>query len=130
MTTPRSVTRADLETRLAATRRSLIERGAGCAIVMGPEAQYWLCGLDTFLGALIPQGLIFAADGGEPVLVIWDADAPLARQTNFLADVRTFRFGVDQPATLFAQVASSISPGPTRIGIDLSSRAIPFAFGN
>jgi len=130
MTRPRHLTRADFEARLAATRRILSERGAGGAIVMGPEAQYWLCGLDTFLGALIPQALIFAADGGEPVLIVWDADAPLARQTSVLADVRTFRFGVDEPATLFAQVASGVSPGLTRIGIDLSSRAIPFAFGN
>jgi Xaa-Pro dipeptidase len=93
----------------------LRDRETGGAIIMGPEAQYWLCGLDTFLGALIPQALIFATDGGEPVLVVWDADAPLARQTNVLADVRTFRFGVDEPAALFAQLAArGAEPGADR----------------
>jgi hypothetical protein len=33
---------------------------------MGPGAQYWLCGFDSFLGALIPQALILATDGGAP----------------------------------------------------------------
>ena len=107
----------------------LRDRETGGAIIMGPEAQYWLCGLDTFLGALIPQALIFATDGGERVLVVWDADAPLARQTSVLADVRTFRFDVDEPAALFAQLAARAAPSPARIGIDLTSRAIPFAFG-
>ena len=130
MTTPRHVTQAEFDARLAATRKILRARDAGGAIIMGPEAQYWLCGLDTFLGALIPQALIFAADSGAPVLVVWDADAPLARETSILADVRTFRFGVDEPATLFAELASSMVPGRTGIGIDLSSRAIPFGFDN
>ena len=129
MTMPRHVTPAEFDARLAATRRILRERDAAAAIIMGPEAQYWLCGLDTFLGALIPQALIIPAAGGAPVLVVWDADAPLARETSILADVRTFRFGVDDPATLFAEVAASLAPGPTGIGIDRSSRAIPFAFG-
>jgi Xaa-Pro dipeptidase len=130
MTAPRHAPHADFHARLAATRRMLRDRETGGAIIMGPEAQYWLCGLDTFLGALIPLALIFATDGGEPVLVVWDADAPLARHTSVLADVRTFRFGVDDPAALFAQLAASAAPSPARIGIDLSSRAIPFAFGN
>jgi Xaa-Pro dipeptidase len=130
MTVRRHAPHADLQARLAATRRVLRDRGISGAIIMGPAAQYWLCGLDTFLGALIPQALIFAMDGGEPILVVWDADAPLARQTSVLSDVRTFRFGVDEPPALFAQLAASAAPSPARIGTDLSSRAIPFAFGN
>ena len=54
MTAPRHVTHADLDARLAATRRILRDRDVGGAIIMGPEAQYWFSGLDTFLGALIP----------------------------------------------------------------------------
>jgi Xaa-Pro aminopeptidase len=109
MAMSRHVPTAHFAPRLAAARQVLWEREAGCAIVMGPEAQYWLCGLDSFLGALIPQALIVAADGGAPVLVVWDADAPLARQTSLLEDVRTFRFGVDEPASLFVDVARSVA---------------------
>jgi hypothetical protein len=60
----------------------------------------------------------------------WDADAALTRQSSIVEDVRTFRFGVDEPAPLFVQVARSVAPVVTGIAIDLSSRAIPFAFGN
>ena len=129
MTAPRHAPPGELRARLTATRRMLRDREVDGAIIMGPEAQYWLCGLDTFLGALIPQALIFATDGGDPALVVWDADAPLARHTSILEDVRTFRFGVDEPAALFAELAANVARRVMRIGIDLSSRAIPFAFG-
>jgi hypothetical protein len=46
ITTPGHVTPADFAPRLAAVRQILLEREATAAIIMGPEAQYWLCGLD------------------------------------------------------------------------------------
>src|SRR5262249_55197197 len=73
--------------------------------------------------------LILPAAGGAPVLVVWDADSPLARETSIVEDVRTFRFGVDEPVSLLVGVARSVAPGLTRVAVDLSSRAIPLAFG-
>src|SRR5262249_17256542 len=121
MTPRRFITPAEFAPRLAAAREILREREVGSAIIMGPQAQYWLCGLDTFLGALFPQALILPAAGGAPVLVVWDADSPLARETSIVEDVRTFRFGVDEPASLFVGVARSVAPGLTRVAVDLSS---------
>ena len=54
MTARRHTPHADFDARLAATRRMLRDRETGGAIIMGPAAQYWLCDLGTFLGALIP----------------------------------------------------------------------------
>ena len=36
--------------RMAAAREALTALGADCAVLMSPEAQYWLTGYDTFLG--------------------------------------------------------------------------------
>ena len=99
------------------------------AIVLGPEAQYWLCGYDTFLGALLPQALVFTPDDGSPTLVVWDADVAIAHQTTLVDDVRTYRFGVDEPAELFVRAATERVPAMRRIGIDLSSLAVPYALG-
>lgn len=120
---------ADYAPRLAAARRQLRERELDVALVMGPEAQYWLCGQDSFLGALLPQALLFMPDERPPVMVVWDADAALTRDTSTVADIRTFRFGVDDPAALFVETLRGLVPGARRVGIDLSSRAVPFAFG-
>lgn len=120
---------ADFVPRLASARQLLRERDLDGALVMGPEAQYWLCGQDSFLGALLPQALLFTPDERPPVMVVWDADAALTRDTSTVADIRTFRFGVDDPAALFVDTLRGLAPGARRVGIDLSSRAVPFAFG-
>ena len=115
--------------RAASVGRLLREGALDAVIVFGPEAQYWLCGYDTFLGALLPQALVFTPDDPDPTLIVWDADVAIAHRTCVVDDVRTYRFGVDEPAERFAEVATSKAPGMRRIGIDLSSRAVPYELG-
>lgn len=119
----------DLALRLAAVRAQLRAQEIDCAIVMGPEAQYWICGHDSFLGALIPQALVIDAGGRPPAFVVWDADVAIARDSSNVADLRTFRFGVDEPARLFVEVAQELGAPARRVGIDLGSRAVPYGFG-
>ena len=119
----------DFEEHWSAASGLLREHEVDCAVVIGPEAQYWLCGYDTFLGALLPQALVFTPGDPAPTLVVWDADVAIAHRTSLVEDVRSFRFGVDEPAELFAQVASGKAPGARRIGVDLSSRAVPYELG-
>jgi len=120
---------AEYERRQGALCERLRALEIDCAIIVAPESQYWLCGYDSFLGALLPQALVIAPDGPAPTLAVWDADVAIARHTSIVADVRTYRFGVDEPAGLFAELAARKAPGLRRVGIDLSSRAVPFAFG-
>lgn len=108
----------------------LAKQQLDAALILGPEAQYWLCGYDTFLGAVLPQALIFATDGPEPVQMVWDADVALARQTSLIRDIRTYRFGVDTPASTFARVLKETASPLRRVGVDLSSHAVPYAFGS
>ena len=120
---------AEYKERRITVDRLLRERGIDCAILMGPEAQYWLCGYDSFLGALLPQALIFTPEDHFPVLALWDADVAIAHHTSIVEHFRTYRFGVDEPAKIFSEIASKKAPGMRRIGLDLSSRAVTFAFG-
>ena len=123
------VPRALYEERRRVVGRLLRERALECAIVMGPEAQYWLCGYDSFLGALLPQALVFTPDDQSPTLVVWDADVAIAHRTSIVEDIRSYRFGVDEPASRFVDIAFSKAPGLRRIGIDLASRAVPYQLG-
>ena len=119
----------EFSARMASARQALDAIGADCAIVMGPELQYWLCGYDTFLGASIPQALIFTPGTDEPTLVVWDADVAIAHATSLVRDIRTYLFGVDEPAELFARIAREKAPDAGRIALDCSSQAVSHAFG-
>lgn len=130
MTTCRlPVPESEYASRMRAARQALAELDADCAIIMAPELQYWLCGYDTFLGAQIPQALIFTPRSDEPTLVVWDADVAIAHETSLVQDIRAYLFGVDEPAELFVRTAVQKAPGLKRIALDLSSQAMSHAFG-
>ena len=121
--------RSTYEARWTSLRAYLREADLECAMIVGPEAQYWLCGYDTFLGSVLPQALIFPASSEAPILVVWDADVAIARQTSLVEEIWTYRFGVDEPQDRFVEAAAHLSPGFTQLGVDLSSHALPYAFG-
>ena len=120
---------AEYELRWKTFRNRLQELEIDCAVILSPESQYWLTGYDTFLGAVLPQALIFPSSDRAPTLVVWDADVAIAHQTSIIRDIQTYRFGIDEPAGLFARLAVEKSKSPRRIGADLSSHSLPYAFG-
>ena len=89
MTLDLAVPKFEFAARMQAARATLAATGADCAVLMAPEAQYWLCGYDTFPGALLPQALILTPGGDEPSLVVWDADMAIAWDTSLVRDIRT-----------------------------------------
>ncbi|MEM7176439.1 MAG: Xaa-Pro peptidase family protein [Pseudomonadota bacterium] len=129
MPTELALPRVTYDQRWAELRDFLAAQALDCALILGPEAQYWLCGYDTFLGAVLPQALIFPANGAAPVLAVWDADVAIARQTSLIGDIRTYRFGVDAPAEVFAALAREMTGSVGRIGLDLTSHTLPYGFG-
>src|SRR2546429_217081 len=47
----------ELTARLLRVRRELVARGIDALIVMAPDSQYWLCGLESFISsALLAEG--------------------------------------------------------------------------
>ncbi|MGH3038896.1 MAG: M24 family metallopeptidase, partial [Gaiellaceae bacterium] len=120
----------ELSARHAEVGRRLAAEGLDACVVLAPETQLWLCGLDSFISGVLPQALVLAADEGvNPVLVVWDADVPLARATSAIEDIRPYRFGVDDPAAAFAAVVRELAPGAQQVGFDGASRAVPHTLG-
>ena len=116
--------------RLARVRRLLADQDVAACIVMAPDSQFWLSGLESFISGLLPQALIIPTDATvEPTLIVWDADVPLARDASVFADIRSYRFGVDDPVAAFVAVVNEKVASQSRIGVDASSRAVTHAFG-
>src|SRR4051812_29265107 len=93
-------------------------------VVLAPDSQYWICGLESFISGVLSQALIVPLEG-ETALVMWDADEPLARETAIVDRVRGYRFGVDDPVAAFAAELG----GAAVIGFDGASRAVPHSLG-
>jgi len=117
--------------RLARVRRGMVDDGIDALVVMAPDSQYWLSGLESFISGVLAQALIVpAADDREMTLVVWDADGPLARATSLVDDIFEYRFGVDDPAAAFRNALDASAAEAKVVGFDAASRAVPHAFGN
>ncbi len=120
----------EMAARLAGVRAAMVSRGLGACVVMAPESQLWLSGLESFISGLLPQALIVPADDErQMVLVVWDADVPLARASAIVEEIQGYRFGVDDPIAAFRAGLDVCAPGVEVIVFDAASRAVPHAFG-
>jgi Xaa-Pro dipeptidase len=121
----------ELAARLARVRAQMEAREMDACVVLAPESQLWLCGLESFISGVLTQALIVPADGRQELcLLVWDADLPLARATSIVEDVRTYRFGVDDPVAAIRTAVAERVPGAEVVGIDAGSRAVPYALGS
>jgi Xaa-Pro dipeptidase len=120
-----------MDARLARVRAAMIADGIDALIVLAPDSQYWLCGLESFISGVLSQALIVPAGGDrEMVLVVWDADAPLARATAVVEQIHEYRFGVDDPVEAFRAALDACAPNAQVVGFDAASRAVPYALGS
>ena len=88
--------------RLARAREALREGGLKGYLAVAPEHLYYLAGYDghTYWS---DQGCVFTVDGDEPTLVIRDTDEGVARETAWVQDVRTYRYGLDDSLALIGR---------------------------
>ena len=122
----------EMAARLARVRRAMVTDGIDALIVLAPDSQYWLCGLESFISGVLSQALIVpAADEREMALVVWDADAPLARATAIAEETyQGYRFGVDDPVEAFRVALAAHAPRAEVVGFDSASRAVPHTLGS
>ncbi len=121
----------EMAARLARVRRAMVAGGINALIVMAPDSQYWLCGLESFISGVLSQALIVPADDDrQMVLVVWDADAPLARATANVEQIYGYRFGVDDPVGAFRAALDACAPSAEVVGFDAASRAVPHTLGS
>ena len=121
----------EMAARLARVRRAMGAGGIDALIVLAPDNQYWLCGLESFISGVLPQALIVPAeDERQMLLQVWDADAPLARATATVEPIYGYRFGVDDPVQAFRAALDACAPGAEIVGFDAASRAVPHTLGS
>ena len=120
----------EMSERLARVRRAMAGRQIDALVVMAPDSQYWLCGLESFISGVLPQALIVPVDPDRPpLLVMWDADVALGRATANVEQIESYRFGVDDPVRAFRSVLVASVPNAEVVGFDAGSRAVPYTLG-
>jgi Xaa-Pro dipeptidase len=114
--------------RIAAARELLKREGLSGCISFAPEHLYYFGGYDSWVSVNSPQALIFTAASDEPTIILRDTDISLARESSWIADVRSYRLMQDDVPALIAAVAREKGMSG-RIGIELQSYALPYALG-
>lgn len=120
--------KAEHQRRLLRARHALSEAGLQGAVCVSPETLFYLAGYEGYT-FWTEQALVLSATSGEAVLILRDADLPLATETAVVDDVRTYRFGRDDPAQLVRDALSDLGLSEGRIGTEKQSYALPAAYG-
>ena len=116
--------------RLARARRALADAGFDGAIVVAPEHLYYLAGYDSWVSVNSPQALIFGTGDDEPTLVLRNVDLPLALETTWVKDIRTYHLHLEDAPALFARVSADKGIGRTgRVAMEIQSYALTHALG-
>ena len=116
--------------RLGRARRALAEAGFDGAIVVAPEHLYYLAGYDSWVSVNSPQALIFGTGDDEPTLVLRNVDLPLALETSWVEDIRTYHLHLQDVPALIAQVAAEKRIGRNgKLAIETQSYALTHALG-
>lgn len=100
------------------------------AILFDPAAQYYLIGHDSFAGVNTPQALILSPRLPRPCMVIWEPDAAMLPASGAGLDVHHYRFGVDNPANVVAEVLAAHFPPTAQFGWDAQSAALNHALAS
>jgi Xaa-Pro dipeptidase len=114
--------------RLRKISEAARQEGLDGCVCVAPEHLYYICGYDNFTGGTSEQALIFTTGNDEPTLIIRDVDLPLAHETSWLKDIRTYHVGARDPAENIAQVAKEKGLLGKSVGLDLRSFAVPGAY--
>ena len=118
----------EYEGRLARARSALGEAGFGGAVCVAPETLFYLAGYEGYT-YWTEQALVLSASGQGAILILRDTDRPLAAETAVIDDVRTYRFGLDDPAQLVRDALSDLEVAEGTIGTEKQSYALPAAYG-
>jgi len=122
-------TEAEHRERLGRARAAMRTAGIGCSVSVALENLYYIGGYDSWVGVNSPQALIFTADADEPTLVVRNVDRPLATETSWVRDIRTYHMHRDDPAQLIAEVVAEKGAAGGPLGIEAASYALTWDWG-
>lgn len=116
---------AEHRERLARARFAIAQSQLDAVVCVAPEHLYYLAGFDGHTQFSL-QALVFGA-AKEPTLVFRDVDILNARESSWIADMRVYHHGVDDPIALIAEAAREHAGPQGRIGVCFDTYALPGA---
>lgn len=111
--------------RLARARLAMTQAGLDAVVCVAPEHLYYLAGFDGHTQFSL-QALVVGARK-DPTLVFRDVDILNARESSWIADMRVYHHGTDDPVALMAEAAREHAGPQGRIGVCYDSYALPGA---
>ncbi len=115
--------------RLSSFRANLRAAGFSAAVLIAPEHLYYFGGYDSWVAVNSPQALILTAQDDAPTLVLRDIDLPLALETSWLDDIRTYSLVLDDYPSPVRDVIAEKCVLRGVIARELQSSAVPFQLG-
>jgi len=116
--------------RLARARKALSNGGFAGAVSIAPENLFYIAGYDS-LTYFSQQALVFnTKDGRDPTLIVRDVDLPLAKETTWVSDIRTYHLHASDVTELIEKVAREHEICNGIIGIELESFAVTSAYAS
>ncbi|MHB1220072.1 MAG: M24 family metallopeptidase [Alphaproteobacteria bacterium] len=116
---------AEHRERLARARFAIGQAGLDAVVCVSPEHLYYLAGFDGHTQFSL-QAFVFGATR-EPTMIFRDVDILNARESSWVADMRVYHHGTDDPIALIAAAAREHAGPQGRIGVCYDSYALPGA---
>ncbi len=91
---------------------------------MAPENLYYFGGYESWVSANSPQALVVPLSGGEPVLLLRDVDLPLALESTWVSDIRTYNLVRERFAIRLREILEDCGVRSGRIAIEAGSSAV------
>ena len=124
-----SFSEAEHRRRLERIREAMRTEGIDVCLCVAPEHLYWIAGYDSWVAVNSPQALIFTDSDDDPCLILRDVDLPLAMETTWVRDVRTYRLHNDDATLMMADVVHDKSHSGARIGTEMRSHSLTWRWG-
>lgn len=115
--------------RFARARAVLADSGVDACVMVAPENVYYFGGYESWVGVNSPQFVIFTSGSDEPTLVLRNVDVPLASETTWIKDVRSYHLHTDSVPQLVDAVLAEKGCKTGRVAMEMQSYAISFGFG-
>lgn len=125
----RAFSRSEHRRRLQRARVVLREARLDACLVTAPENLFYLSGYDSWVGANSPQFLIFTAGEDAPSLVLRNVDEPLARETSWVQDLRTYHLHSDDVVALAHRLLEAKGLRKGRLAVEFNTPVLSHALG-
>lgn len=121
---------SEFDIRFGAARRVIGDAGCAACVMVAPEHIYYFGGYDSWVSVNSPQALIFTPGDDAPTILLRNVDLPLAIETSWVEDIRTYNMITESFAERVADILSEKGISIGKVGVELASYALPAALGD